>query len=111
MTRFLDWSRSASGRQYGLGAVDEGCLRIGGDGGFRMVSREQFMFLLPDLYHDRDRGQILTTTGAPSAFALVGACRRAVGKRSQLGEVFLSSTLELGTYNLPEYLCAFIAYL
>ena len=36
MTGLLDWSQSASGRRYGLGATDEGCLRIGGGGDFRM---------------------------------------------------------------------------
>ena len=40
MARLLDWSRSASERRYGLRAVDEGCLRIGGGGDFRMGSRE-----------------------------------------------------------------------
>jgi len=42
----LDWSRSASGRQDGLGAVDEGCLLIGGVGDFGMGSRESVHVLV-----------------------------------------------------------------
>ena len=57
----------------------------------------------------RGGGQILTITDALSAFVLVGACKREVRNQSQLGEVFLSSSLELHTDNHPEYLCAFIA--
>jgi len=35
----LDWSLSASERRYGLGAVDNGCLRIdGGQNGFLRVN-------------------------------------------------------------------------
>ena len=58
---------------------------------------------------DPDVGQILTTADAPSPSALVEACGWEVGKRSQLEEVFLSSSLELRTDNCLEYLCAFIA--
>ena len=40
MAGLLDWSRSDSGRWYdGLEDVDEGCLRIGGGGDYRMGSR------------------------------------------------------------------------
>ena len=37
----LDWSQSVSGKRCGLGAVDEGCHRVGCGVGFGMGSREQ----------------------------------------------------------------------
>ena len=44
--RDSDWSCSASERRYGLGAADEGCLRIGDGRDFEMSSRESVHVLV-----------------------------------------------------------------
>jgi len=55
MWRLLDWSQSASRERYGLRAVDERCLRIGGGGGLRMGSRESVHVPLTGHYVTRTR--------------------------------------------------------
>ena len=40
MAELLDWSRSALGRRYDLGAVDEGWFRIGGGVDFGVSFQE-----------------------------------------------------------------------
>ena len=107
MMGHLDWSQSASRRRYGFGAKDEGYLRMR----WQRLQNE-FPKAVYSCYWTRVA--ILTWSNfdyyiCSSSFLLVRACRRGVRKQSQLGEVFLSSSLQLHTDNYPEYLHAFIA--
>ena len=62
MAKLLVWSRSASGRQHDLGAMDEGCFQIGDGRALKWVPESRYMFLSSDTCHDPDVGQILTIT-------------------------------------------------
>ena len=70
------------------------------------VFESRFMFLSLDTGRDPDTGQILTTTDAPSAFALVGVRRGEVRKRSLLEGLFCLYLRYLQPGDRPVYLLA-----